>query len=95
MSPMHKLLFILFALMILFSLSGLLGVGLGWLIRPRAPAYFIGWQPVPGGRPFALYNLTRAIPGHPAGSTVSRLTLEAAGYRVPRPRVLPPREVLA
>lgn len=95
MSPTCKILCALFTFMVLFSISGLLGVGLGWLMRPKAPAFFVGWQPVPRGRPFALYNLTRAIPGHPAGSTVSALTLENAGFRVPRPRILPPREAHA
>lgn len=35
-----------------------------------APADF---TPAPGG--FWLYNLTRSIPGHPAGSTVAERTL--------------------
>lgn len=49
----------------------------------RAPAEFIGWQADADGGHFELFNLTRAIPGHPFGSTVSRQTLEEAGFDVP------------
>lgn len=49
-----------------------------------AVAVFHGWQQGYGVRPdFALYTLTRDIPGHPAGSTVSARTLAAAGVEVP------------
>lgn len=91
MSPVLKLIGLLCAFAVAFSLVGLLSIAWDWLTRPKAPAYFIGWQEVQDGRPFALYNLTRAIPGHPCGSTVSMLTLENAGYRVRRPRLLPPK----
>lgn len=37
-----------------------------------------------------LWNLLHDIPGHPAGSTVSRETVEAAGYDVPEPPDPPP-----
>lgn len=50
-----------------------------------APADFIGIQEGTGRIPgFELYNLTQDIPGHPAGSTVSRETLESAGYKLPK-----------
>ena len=53
--------------------------------RPLAPAVFQGVQQgVPGlVEDFELYNLTEDIPGHPAGSTVARETIEKAGYRLP------------
>lgn len=92
MSMTMKLLGVFSGFAVVFSTSALLSMLWSWLARPKAPAYFIGWQEVPGGRPFALYNLTRAIDGHPCGSTVSMLTLENAGYRVRRPRLLPPRQ---
>lgn len=39
----------------------------------------LGFQPGFGGvRGFWLWNLRKAIPGHPAGSTVSQQTLDAA-----------------
>lgn len=50
--------------------------------RP-APATFAGMQEAPGRAPFELFTLTEDIPGHPQGSTVSRGTLERAGFRVP------------
>lgn len=54
---------------------------------PLAPAIFLGLQPGAGAIPdFALYNLTAAIPGHPAGSTVSEHTLRSRGYSVPPAR---------
>ncbi len=61
--------------------------------KPLAPAEFIGDQeglPAKDGRPavpgFELYNLTADIPGHPKGSSVTRETLEKAGFEVaPRP----------
>jgi hypothetical protein len=41
-------------------------------------ATFLGNQDDGEGGQFALYNLRKPIPGHPAGSTVSRHTLEKA-----------------
>jgi hypothetical protein len=53
-------------------------------LRPVAPAIYRGWQPGNGSVPgFELWNLTAAVGAHPAGSTVSRATLEKAGYRIP------------
>lgn len=49
-----------------------------------APAVFLGWQFA--DRPddaIELWNLLEDIPGHPRHSTVSRRTLELAGYWVP------------
>lgn len=49
-----------------------------------APATFLGNQEMPGGRPpVELWNLTEDIPGHTKGSTVSRQSLEKAGYEFP------------
>lgn len=51
---------------------------------PVAPANFLGWQPAgPGVAPIELWDLTEDIPDHPRHSTVSRATLERAGYWVP------------
>lgn len=51
-----------------------------------APAIFIGVQegfgPIPAQE---LYNLLTNVGTHPAGSTVTRQTLERHGYAVPRP----------
>jgi hypothetical protein len=56
----------------------------------EAPARFAGWQDGMGVMPdFELFVLTADIPGHPAGSTVSRRTLERLGYIVPPPPVFP------
>lgn len=64
-----------------FRSVGVLPVG---QVRPLAPAVYVGWQPgtvhMPG---FEIWTLTRAIAGHPAGSSVSRQTLELAGYLCP------------
>jgi len=53
------------------------------LERPQAPAVWLGYQHwrdlMP---PVELYVLTRDIAGHPSGSTVSRQTLEAAGFEI-------------
>jgi hypothetical protein len=38
---------------------------------------------------FELWTLTHDIPGHPEGSTLSRQTLEKAGYSVPSPEEQP------
>lgn len=50
-----------------------------------APAEFVGIQEgIPGKiADMELFNLTADIPGHNAGSTVTRKTLEEAGYKVP------------
>ena len=60
--------------------------------NPVAPAVFFGVTPrktmamhhwcceLPD---MEIYTLTEDIPGHSRGSKVSRMTLEAAGYRVP------------
>jgi hypothetical protein len=49
-----------------------------------APATFLGEQPGFGIHPgFSLYNLTADILGHPAGSTVSDVTLRELGYALP------------
>lgn len=52
--------------------------------RPLAPAVYAGWQPgtvhYPG---FEIWTLTKDIAGHPAGSSVSRQTLELAGFACP------------
>lgn len=50
-----------------------------------APVKYLGIQRgIPGkvaDQP--LFNLTEDIPGHPKGSTVSRETLEKAGFAIP------------
>ncbi len=54
--------------------------------RKPAPATFAGYQEhdSPGlQRPLEIWLLTEDIPGHPVGSTVSRRTLEKAGFVVP------------
>jgi hypothetical protein len=58
--------------------------------KELAPAEFVGIQeglPARGDKPaikdIELYNLTKDIPGHNTGSTVSRETLEKAGFEVP------------
>lgn len=53
--------------------------------RPPAPAIFLGYlaDNRSGVRlSIELWNLTENIPGHPQGSTVSRRTLEIAGFAV-------------
>ncbi len=57
---------------------------------PPAPAVFLGYLADNRSRlrkPLELWNLTEDISGHPKGSTVSRRTLEMAGFAV-----LPPLE---
>lgn len=50
-----------------------------------APATYLGIQKgFDTIKDIELYNLTDDIPGHPEGSTVSRQTLELAGYTVPQ-----------
>lgn len=57
----------------------------------RAPATFLGVQKAYKQSPeLELFNLTEDIPGHPAGSTVVRQTLEQAGFEVPPPDPTPP-----
>ncbi len=52
--------------------------------KEAAPAVYIGHQEGFGNHPgFDMFNLTRDLPGHPEGSTVSRQTLEEAGFHVP------------
>lgn len=52
--------------------------------KREAPATFLGIQKGPNGKPgIELYNLTQDVNGHPKGSTVSRQTLESAGFSVP------------
>ena len=53
--------------------------------KPFAPAKFLGIQPgIPGRIPdLELWNLTESIKGHGAGSTVSRQTIEKAGFYLP------------
>jgi len=58
-----------------------------------APATFVGYQTLDRQgleQTFELWTLTADIPGHPENSTVSRLTLEKAGYVVPVPLERPP-----
>ena len=51
---------------------------------PAAPATFIGIQDGFGLMPpIELYNLHTPVGEHPAGSSVSRQTLEKHGYAVP------------
>ena len=60
-----------------------------------APAVFRGIQSGFGiVDDFEMWDLTADIPGHPVRSTVSRQTLEEAGYSVPesRPAALPTAE---
>jgi hypothetical protein len=56
--------------------------------RPLAPAEFCGVQSGFGVRPdFEIFNLTAPVGDHPEHSTVSRDTLEHAGYRVPERKI--------
>jgi hypothetical protein len=49
-----------------------------------ARGFFLGWQgQLHGRRPLALFQLEQDLIGHPAGSTVSALTILRAGYRPP------------
>ena len=84
MSDATKLGLVVFGFMAFVGIAGLLGVLVSWLTRPKAPAYLIGFMDNPTtGKPFALYNLTEPISGHPAGSTVTARTLKAKGFRLP------------
>lgn len=49
-----------------------------------APVVWCGWQETKNG-PSDLWTLTRDVPEHSAGSTVSGDTLRALGYRLPLP----------
>lgn len=57
------------------------------LMHGGSVAVFLGIQRsgVPGIPDLALYNLTRQVGHHPAGSTVSAATLERLGYSAPAP----------
>ncbi len=55
--------------------------------KPKAPAELLS-EATEEGFP-ATYNLTEDIPGHPRGSTVSRDTLEKAGFEVPETKAKP------
>lgn len=58
-----------------------------------APVVWRGWQGGAKGRPpLQLWDLTHDIPDHPKGSTLSRQTLERAGYEVPEPPEPAPTE---
>src|SRR5207247_5885388 len=57
-------------------------------LPPVAPAIFLGYQKSNDQGlelPLELWTLTAVISDHPLSSTVSRLTLEKAGYVVPLP----------
>lgn len=57
-------------------------------LPPVAPATFLGYQKLDDQgleQALELWTLTADIPGHPVSSTVSRMTLEKAGYVVPLP----------
>jgi len=57
-------------------------------LPPVAPATFLGYQKLNDQgleQPLELWTLTADIPGHSVSSTVSRMTLEKAGYVVPLP----------
>jgi hypothetical protein len=50
----------------------------------NAPAIFLGFQPGINEHPgVELYNLLAPVGKHPAGSTVSRSTLERHGFKLP------------
>lgn len=62
------------------------------LIEGLAPVIPAGVQSGMGVMPdFRLYRLTKDIPGHPKGSTISETTLRELGYTPPGPDV-PPTE---
>lgn len=57
--------------------------------RATIPGYFAGMQDGFGVVPdIELWTLTQPVGIHPAGSTVSRTTIEAHGYSLPRPLIL-------
>jgi len=56
-------------------------------LRPVVQARYEGIQRVPEyAFELELWTLEESIPGHPKGSTVSRTTLERAGYALPNRR---------
>ena len=54
------------------------------------PATWLGWQPRSKGAPLALWNLTKDVPGHAKGSTVTAETLRSLGFEPPKPSEPPP-----
>lgn len=57
-------------------------------IPPQQDITYVGRQQLPAGAAERgitgeSFKISQAIPGHPAGSNVSRATLEAAGYNIP------------
>lgn len=86
MTPLQKLAVVMAIVAVLRVGCWAAAHALRWMLeriyprRQLAPAVFIGRQEFPGRPGFELYNLTADIPGHPVHSTVSRETLEAAGY---------------
>jgi hypothetical protein len=65
--------------------------------KPIAPALYTGRQELPPGTPPLFtgesFKLTEGIDGHPAGSNVSRTTLESAGFHVPKTPETPHGEI--
>ncbi len=60
----------------------------GSATRGVAPVEYLGIQQIennPSDKDFHLWNLTKDIPGHPEGSTVTSETLKKLGYEVPDP----------
>ena len=71
----------------LFSIHDQAGVKRTFPRPPKgtvAPAQFLGIsESMDGGRKVEQFNLTKSILGKPEGDTVTRETLEQAGYTVP------------
>lgn len=88
LNPYQVLALVAMAMLCVYALGCVVAAGLRWLVDMsvrrlrRTPATFIGLQEMLRGPPVELYNLTADIPGHPRGSTVSRQTLEAHGYKL-------------
>jgi hypothetical protein len=62
-------------------------------VPPPAPVAWCGWQDCQGlMADFEQWTLTACIPGHPVHSTLSRETLEAAGFTVPPAPCLSPTQ---
>ena len=58
-----------------------------------APVAWCGWmEALPEDEPLELWNLLEDIPGHCRCSTVTRQTLERAGYWVPPAPIPSPKE---
>jgi hypothetical protein len=55
--------------------------------RPLAPATFTGVMKLDGLPAIELFNLTKEVAGQPIGSTVSRDTIERAGFYLPEQSV--------